>query len=238
MLVTAAGLSAGLLAWGVGEVFYDYFPAKKEKTIVNGAVFMLASGKSVDIAHRQNATVAFAIFGGLLGVILGMTGGYSRRAPIAGISAGMFGLIVGSALGAGMTTMLTPILFEALTRMTNGVSTGQDDFITPIWVHSLIWGSLGASAGLALGLGRGGGKGVVIRATFAGFMGAVLGTVVFELIGAELFPLEKTTHPLALGRWSRLLARLLVALPAALLAARELTPAAPRAVVDTSPSAS
>jgi hypothetical protein len=221
-LVTAAGLLAALLAWASGEALYGFYPPANEETLLYQVPVIQPTPRTLESAHAKNAALAFGVFGGLLGLMLGSVGGLLRRAPRAAVGAGLLGMILGGVFGVGLTLALTPILWKAMTAVTNGIVTGQNDIITPIWVHSLIWGSLGASAGLALGVGHGGGPGVWLRAALAGLIGAVLGTVVFEILGASLFPLEKTTLPLALDRWARLLARLLVGVPAALLAAREL----------------
>jgi len=53
----------------------------------------------------------------------------------------------------------------------------------------------------------------------AGNAGAALGTVLYELVGAAAFPLDRTVQPLALSWGARLLARLSVATCAAVGAA-------------------
>jgi hypothetical protein len=53
------------------------------------------------------------------------------------------------------------------------------------------------------------------RAIIASFAGAVLGAVVFDLIGAAVFPLASTVQPMSTTLESRLLARLLVAIATA-----------------------
>jgi len=64
----------------------------------------------------------------------------------------------------------------------------------------LIWGLLGASAGLAFAVGLGERRRLG-RALIAGLVGAVLGAVAFEFIGAVFFTLAETEEPISkLGR--------------------------------------
>ena len=76
-------------------------------------------------------------------------------------------------------------------------------------VHGGIWGPIGAAGGLAFALGLGGGPRSAFRATLGGLVGASLGTVLFEIVGAWFFPLAKTAYPIAVGAGARLTARLL-----------------------------
>ena len=49
--VTVAGLLAGLLAWGAGEAFYDYFAPEQEEIIVNRMKSMGPTTRTHDHAH-------------------------------------------------------------------------------------------------------------------------------------------------------------------------------------------
>jgi hypothetical protein len=81
------------------------------------------------------------------------------------------------------------------------------DMIIAMLIHGLFWGLLGAAAGLAFAIGM---KAPIGRAVAAGIVGAVLGSVAFDLVGAFAFPLAKTDSPISLTWPSRLCARLLV----------------------------
>jgi hypothetical protein len=78
-------------------------------------------------------------------------------------------------------------------------------------VHCGIWGVLGGAVGVAFGLGVGG-WGRLPRVTVGGAGAALLATVIYEFVGAILFPLAMTEQPVSATRESRLLAQLLVAL--------------------------
>jgi hypothetical protein len=68
---------------------------------------------------------------------------------------------------------------------------------------------LGALAGLAFAVGLGE-RPLWVRALTAGFIGALVGAVAFELIGAVAFPGAKTDDPISRTWATRLMARLLV----------------------------
>ena len=76
-------------------------------------------------------------------------------------------------------------------------------------MHGVIWGPLGAAAGLAIAIGMGEPR-LIGRAMVAGLVGAVVGGVAFDLVGAFAFPLAKTDSPISQTWATRLLARLLV----------------------------
>ena len=85
-------------------------------------------------------------------------------------------------------------------------------------VHVGIWAAVGAAGGMAFGIGVGG-RDRILRAAVGGLVGAALGAVAFELIGAVFFPMAETPKPVSESMVTRLLARLLVAVPAAGFAA-------------------
>src|SRR5262249_48664527 len=83
--------------------------------------------------------------------------------------------------------------------------------------HGAIWGLLGALAGLAFAVGLGD-RSLWVRAVTAGFAGALVGAVAFDLIGVVAFPEARTDDPSSRTRVTRLMARLLVTVaPAAAL---------------------
>src|SRR5205823_4510487 len=84
-------------------------------------------------------------------------------------------------------------------------------------IHGGLWCGLGGAAGLAYALGRRGLKpGPLLEGALGGLIGAAIGTVFYELIGAMCFPLSRTTSPFSATAPTRLLARLSVAVFAAL----------------------
>ena len=84
---------------------------------------------------------------------------------------------------------------------------------------SLVGTAGGAGLAFAVGLGQ---RGRLGQAVAAGFLGAVLGAVAFECSGAAFFPLARTGELISETWPSRLLARLLVTLGAAVAVALSL----------------
>ena len=95
-----------------------------------------------------------------------------------------------------------------------------------------IWGLLGAVAGLAFAVGLGE-RSVWARALTAGFAGALIAAVAFDLIGVVAFPGARTDDPISRTWVTRLMARLLVTVVTAaavslVLPVRPAEPSGPR----------
>jgi len=196
------GLVAGLAACGIGEATSELIPPETVQVRVQGGTATRLSRSTPRVVTRSGA-LAFGILGACLGGCLGMAGGLARQSSSAAMIWGLFGAVLGMTLGAGLSFAVFPLFFWLQLHHP------LDEMIASITLHGLSWAPLGAAAGLALALGLGerqfGGRTLV-----AGFMGALLGAVAFDLIGAFLFPLARTADPVA-ETWSmRLIARLLV----------------------------
>jgi hypothetical protein len=211
--IFAGALLAGLVAFGIGESIYRIVPAKKvlQSVRMTSAKVMLPTPATENAAAARNGALAFGVLGLFLGCSLGIAGGLARKSPAAATRAGLFGTIAGAIVGAGLSLGLLPVFLAQQDRYS------EDELVVllvSLVMHAVIWGSLGASAGLAFAVGLGEpSRG--IRAAIAGFLGAVLGTVAFELAGGLLFPLAATHQPISETWPTRLLARLLVALGSA-----------------------
>jgi hypothetical protein len=166
-------------------------------------------------ADFRNATLAFAILGGVLGVALGVAGGLARGHLPNGLRAGGAGLILGTLLGAGSSLLFLPVYFRALSQAQEEVSR---DIVMPLMVHGGIWAACGVAGGAALGMGVRGTRNV-LKGALGGLIGAALGAALYEMIGAAALPTARTTIPIPPGWESRLLARLLVASLTGFLAA-------------------
>jgi hypothetical protein len=90
--------------------------------------------------------------------------------------------------------------------------------LIPLLLHAGIAAAVGAGGGLALGLGLGS-RPAAARAAAGGALGGLLGAVLYEVIGALAFPLAETVQTIAVAWPPRLLDRLLIAIPAAVIAA-------------------
>jgi hypothetical protein len=202
-LVALAGLLTGLIAFGVGEAIYKLIPAKRVMINTMGRMLPATTPATESVADTQNAALAFGVLGACLGGCLGIAGGLARRSASAMVAAGLLGSILGSALAAGLSFVLLPYFMS--------VRPGHPeyDLILSMMMHGLIWGLPGAAAGLALAVGLGERR-LLGPALTGGFLGALLGTIAFDLIGAGLFPLAHTGDPISTIWPTRLMARLCV----------------------------
>ena len=119
-------------------------------------------------------------------------------------------MLLASAAAALLSFGLLPFIFDIQPNHP------EYELILSMIMHASIWGLTGAVSGLAFGVGFGDRR-LILRGLAAGFAGAVLGSVVFDLIGAVVFPLAGTGEPISTTWPSRLLARLTVTLGIAAL---------------------
>jgi hypothetical protein len=227
ILALTAGLMAGVASWLAGEA--DILQVAPEKVLFQGM-----GGQSfeptlltVRVAEQQTAVRVFGVFGAVTGLALGLAGGlagYSKRR--AGIAAGV-GLVVGGIAGAVAPLAVLPIFYLA-----GGPS--SDDMIPPLFMHAGVWMGVGAAGGLAFGIGLGDRR-RAFATLLGGAVGAVIGAIIYEVVGAIAFPRDMTASPISTSWETRLLARMLVSFLAAVgiaLAATnrpEPSPSVPRA---------
>ncbi len=197
------GLVAGLVAFGVGELVYELIPAKKVEIPTMGQIVIAANVETSNVATVRNGALTFGVLGVCLGGFLGIAGGMARRSTSAAVVAGLAGSSLGLVLAAAASLALLPFFLKTLPA--------QPDYelILSMIMHGSIWGLTGAAAGLAFSVGLGERK-LLGRALAAGFAGAVLGTIAFELIGGGLFPFANTGQPISTTWPTRLMARLMV----------------------------
>jgi hypothetical protein len=198
-----AATAAGVFSWLGGEAAYEFFkPAYHE-------VFMYSKVMQIDPVSEattdvKNAALAFAIHGGVLALLLGFAGGLAARRREPGLMAGGMGFVLGAAVAIGATS----VTVRAFQRYYEVSTT---DLLAPLPYHIGTWSAVGAMAGLALGLGIGGGSRVV-RGLIGGAFGGLVGAIFYQLGGAAAFPLDRVFQPLSTSAYSRLLARMLSAL--------------------------
>lgn len=202
-LAALGGLVAGLASFGIGEALYQWIPAQEFTSITMGVTVRSVTGATLAVAAMRNAALAFGVLGLCLGGCLGIAGGLARRAAGEAGAAGLLGSILGAALGGGAA-------FATLLYLLNlQIMYPNYEVLISIAMHGLPWGLAGASAGLAFAVGLGQWR-LLGLATTAGFVGAVLGAIAFDFIGAGFFPLAGTGDPISSTWPTRLLARFLV----------------------------
>lgn len=177
-IALASGLVAGLLAWGAGELTRGIFEARKFKVQVLLQTFIQTTTQSQKAADLKNATLAFAILGTATGLALGLGGGLAGRSWPRALTAGV-GL---GAIGGLLTALATMALLSLASR---SWIPDPNDLITPLLIHSGIALIVGAAGGAAFGLGLGRLRGLPRIVEFA-CLGAILGTVLFHLLGAAI----------------------------------------------------
>ncbi len=96
-----------------------------------------------------------------------------------------------------------------------GLQYSEYDLMISLGMHGLIWGSVGAAAGLAFAVGLGKPR-LCLPSLIAGFLGALLGAIAFDLIGAAYFFNAECDEPISNTWVTRLMARMLVTVGAAL----------------------
>ena len=101
-------------------------------------------------AERITSVRLHAIFGGLLGLSLGMAGGMARRS----IGAASIAALVGAGLGASLAGTTTYFVLPVYWRYRQWNS---GDLGASLVLHAGIWSGIGLAGGLALGLGLGDG---------------------------------------------------------------------------------
>lgn len=204
----AAGALASALAWLAGEAAIRSLPTETADANVNGEDSAIVTVLSSNRSDVKRATLAYGCQGAILGLALGLAGAAVRRsAKRAGVAAPS-GLVVGGAAGAGASFGLFPVFFEHLDPISG-------DLLLPLATHVAVWSAVGASGGLAFGIGLGTGRAGVARSALGGLIGAALGALAYEFLGAFFLPQAKTDQPFAAEAAARLLAQALTGLAAA-----------------------
>lgn|GEM_PF-1487465 len=206
-----AGVLAGLAAGLIGEGVLEWFnPNINPASIHAPAAELHAQAALLRRTEIQQVALAMGLLGGLLGLSLGLASGLARRSVRAAGMAAVVGLILGTAAGMGSSFCVMP--YYIINRNFIGGS-----FRAPLLIHAALWVPIGAMGGLALGLGLGEWRRTA-RAVLGGLVGGALGTLLYEVLSAILFPLSLNYQPLSDTWDSRVTARLLVALFSAGLA--------------------
>jgi hypothetical protein len=203
--VTALGtaLVAGVLSWGIGELTSNYYGPSKEAIRSTTRFDFNALNRSQGLADRKNATIAFGTFGALLGLSVGAFAGLLRRSSASVLIASLTGLLAAGIGGALVSYGLAPVFGRFYSDV-------NPSLMLPILIRGGICAVIGLAAGLAYGLGRHGPTGI-LRTLSGGLLGGVLGVILFEVIIATLFPMERNDKVIPSSLVTRLLCYLCVA---------------------------
>jgi hypothetical protein len=213
------GLVAGLVAWAGGEAAFATFRTEREIikppnfNKVSGyekqALVTQITGEARVVAERKKAMASFGLLGLVLGVGLGLVGGWANGSSRTAWSGAVGGGLAGVAAGAGLSWAAVPLFFRYMDP--------EMGLLILFMIHAAIFTGVGAAAGLALGLGLGD-RPATVRALFGGMLGGLVGTIALEAIISTAYPLMRTFEPIASERTPRLWMYLCVAVATALCA--------------------
>jgi hypothetical protein len=206
--IAAAGLLAGLIAFGLGELVYGRFAPELVGQSLGGNQVMRPTLETKAASDARNSATAFGLLGGVLALFLGLAGALEHRSIGSAAKAGCVGLVLGATVGAVLPLVLVVPYHGMLARRT------ADDLFLSLGLHATLWGPLGAVGGLAFGIGRGH-AGQTLRLIIGGLAGVIVGTIAYDAIGGAVTPMAATGDAISTTWPTRLLARLLVAIGAA-----------------------
>jgi hypothetical protein len=208
VLALVAATLASPLAWAVAEALTPFFRIPPP---IMDTKDRLHYGRAYArfVARTRDASLAWGITGGLLGVAFGMAGsaatGFRRVLP-----ATLAGVVLGAVLGALPTLAVFPVYWDY--RLQHST---VDELWLSLVTHAAVWSPVGLAGGLSLGLGLGG-RGRPARAAVGGLAGAGLGVAGYEILGTFLLPYDAVASEAVPGAaYARLIAAMVVAVAAA-----------------------
>jgi hypothetical protein len=212
LLTLGSGLIAGSLAAFVGEFTYEAFHKEPEypasfdnlggsERAVARAVVRFKTKAAVD---TNKAVAAYGLLGVAVGVALGLAGGSGR----AGLRGAAVGGVLGGIAGAGLSIVLVPLYFQ----LSDATSALPLLFLT----HAAIFAAIGGAGGAALSWESADHRKAIVRCAVGGAVGAVLATLVVEVIDVAAFGITRAFEPVPAKIVPRFLVDLFVAFGAAL----------------------
>jgi hypothetical protein len=210
-LTITAAIAAGLLAWLVGETKPMWAVPASRPQMTMGTLGMIPTTATIQAAEVATAARLHGVFGAFLGLAMGVAGGLASRSPRRAMHAGLLGMACAAAVGIAAPYAVIPLF----NRFRDSF---PEELVGSILMHGLIWTSLGVTAAFALALGQGGGTGRLGRVLWGGLLGALVGTVIFDVSGAVFGANDHTGEPVSTTSASRLAARLVISVSVAIAA--------------------
>jgi hypothetical protein len=202
-LAALGALVAGLVSFGIGELTYDLIPAARVKPDPTlGEKNMLPTAETQRTATSQNAAIALGVLGLCTGACLGWAGGWSCRSRSAATRSALLGAILAMFAGASISLSLLPPLLKIRIYHEEYAS------LISLATHGLMWGMVGAAAGLAFAYGIGERR-FLAQAAVACFLAGIVAAILFDLTGVIFFPTANTEAPISNSWLTRLIAALL-----------------------------
>jgi hypothetical protein len=183
--------------------------------------YLLPTAASVNVADYKNATLTFAILGGVIGLAMGFAGGLAGGSVARGVVVGLGAQAVGALAGTVASLALVRLYFR-------GYVPDPNDELVPILIHGGIWMTIGAVGGAAFAIGLGCTR-RLSTSLVESCVGAFLAALLFHALSASFFPDPRSTAPVADSTAVRCLAMFLVPILVAAGAARGSLGTRPRA---------
>jgi hypothetical protein len=213
-LLLAGTLLAGFASWSLGETGLVRRPAAVAQYNLMGQTIQGQTSETIRAASRQTASRFFAISGGLLVLTAGLAGSLAFRRL-------RWPLVSGLILPAAWAALCGIVAWFAMPLYDKAADAAYPEMAVSIVAHLMLWVPVGIGAGIALACALGNPK-LAATSAVAAAVGVILGVFLFEFIGALLFPLAETGRPLSATPTTRLLAWVVIVLPAVLLGANAL----------------
>lgn len=203
--VIAAALIAGLVAGLLGENGYVQVKAKVVAGEVLGNPMMGTTTATEQAAVKQRAAREYGILGLVLGLATALAatklpGASGKTVPGIAIAA-----VLGAASASLFSMMAVPLFFKLRGRT-------EVDLIPSMAVHAAIWMPMALGIGLGFGLVTGARGRLLIQTCVSAAIGALIGTVAYEMIGAALLASDETGEPIASTAVARIAATAIVGL--------------------------
>jgi hypothetical protein len=200
-IASVAGSLAGVAAWLASEAILESYWAALKPTVRRD--LDAADVRRFARALVMSASATFTALGALVGLSLGLAGGLARRSAAAGAKAALLGCVVGAGATAAVSLLAVPYFFKNHDPQSH-------DLTLPLLTLASIGSSIGAAGGLAFGIGIGG-RDRWLKSLVGGLIGAALGTVIYEIVGAIAFPAARTHLPISETATTRAMLHILVA---------------------------
>jgi hypothetical protein len=215
--IIAVGIATGFVVWELGEwALHSFAPTYKmtSEKIFDRRKSTAEIGRQRRLYGTQVAIITYGALGAALGLALGLAGGSLRGLFFRGLNAGLAGLIFGAVSTAAVAKFAVPLYYRAFDASSDKLA---HDMLLPFIIHAAIWICAGTAGGGSLGLGLGSWS-VAFRGALGGGLGALLGTVIYEVAGALLFTMAGTAQPLAEQWEPRMIALLSVTILVSIMA--------------------
>jgi hypothetical protein len=159
---------------------------------------------------RLEATLRAVMLGASLGLLLGLAAGGTTKSvrPIASFS--LLGFCSGGLAAGAATWSLVPVFYGFY-------DPDKDVLLQTLLIHGTIAMIIGGAVGLPFALGLQSSlnckiPGLIRQTVIGGMLGALAGSLIFQIFGMILFPLDQTNLPISKSTISRLTSNLLIAL--------------------------